>query len=48
MKRQGEKNRDSQTEMKRRRTVNRNALPLSVILCICLNQQSASECSSSL
>lgn len=44
----GEKNRDSQTGMKRRRTENKNALPLSVILCICLTQQSGSESSSSL
>lgn len=46
--REGEKNRDSQAEMKQRRMENKNALLLSVILCICRTQQSGSESSSSL
>lgn len=45
--RRGE-NGDSQTGMKPRCTENKNAVLLSVILRICLNQQSGTESSSSL
>lgn len=38
----------SQTEMKQRCMENKNALLLSVILCICLTQQSGSESSFSI